>query len=489
MSADISKPGWYSRNKSAFLSTCGLLVVTVGVKCLLLAAEPKIRFFLGDSGSYIYSALTRWAPPDRSYYYPLLIRLAVGIGHTLYSLVILQVFLSAMCCLLLAVMLRQFFGARWLDAGLVGFICALEPIQLYYERFVLTETGSLFALAVYVYFCLSYMKNRRLVTLFYAVIVGYVMIKLRSVFAVVYLAGIFLAVIKAPVNRLLSGVGGGSSKRTGRPGRMDLIHCLVAVILVSGVLIGGKYAERRYWKLPNHSDVGFFVLAAWSPILADVDIPFGPDLKRILRGMPCNLSDWEGRGLERWRKGCLVSRLRKSFANLDDARTYSLKVGTFLLFHHPLRVIQLSLASYVAYMNLDVLSTAAEQDRALGQRRPDRFRAEISKHFGMNVAEFPEPMPVLGSYFGNSGVWCLIITSLPLWLGVIMILARTTSWELVFLWVLYSLHLGVIVTLATEVNIRYLHPLAWCALLILGAVWAELAGSREDARIAGRNSQ
>ena len=44
------------------------------LKLALLAIDPQVRFFFGDSASYLLSAESGWIPPDRSFTYPYLIR-------------------------------------------------------------------------------------------------------------------------------------------------------------------------------------------------------------------------------------------------------------------------------------------------------------------------------------------------------------------------------------------------------------------------------
>jgi len=52
----------------------GLLALLVAIKAIALLLDPAVRYFLGDSATYIHAALVATPPPDRSYTYPLLIR-------------------------------------------------------------------------------------------------------------------------------------------------------------------------------------------------------------------------------------------------------------------------------------------------------------------------------------------------------------------------------------------------------------------------------
>ncbi len=49
-------------------------LLILGLKFFLLALDPSPRLFMGDSGSYLWTALTGWIPDDRSYFYGYIVR-------------------------------------------------------------------------------------------------------------------------------------------------------------------------------------------------------------------------------------------------------------------------------------------------------------------------------------------------------------------------------------------------------------------------------
>jgi hypothetical protein len=49
-------------------------LASIAIKLAWIALDPTLRVFLGDSASYLYSALIDAPPPDRSFVYPLLLR-------------------------------------------------------------------------------------------------------------------------------------------------------------------------------------------------------------------------------------------------------------------------------------------------------------------------------------------------------------------------------------------------------------------------------
>src|SRR6266853_883175 len=74
------------------------LIITL--KFSLLALDPLPKMFMGDSGSYIWTALTGWMPEDRSFLYGYVIRWSSLWTGSLTSLLILQVFLGAFSLIL-----------------------------------------------------------------------------------------------------------------------------------------------------------------------------------------------------------------------------------------------------------------------------------------------------------------------------------------------------------------------------------------------------
>src|SRR5205807_8766 len=100
-----------------------------------------------------------WIPPDRSFLYGWLIRLFALSTHSLLSLLVAQTLAGAASALLCAFILRRFFAARPAIAALFAILCAIEPLQLLFERYVMTESFSLLAFALYVSAALAYLQR------------------------------------------------------------------------------------------------------------------------------------------------------------------------------------------------------------------------------------------------------------------------------------------------------------------------------------------
>src|SRR2546423_1590430 len=128
------------REKERWLLFCVSILL---LKLALFVIGPTPKLFLGDSWSYIQTAHSDWIPEARSYFYGYVIRWTSVWTQSLTCLLVLQLLISAAAAVGGALICRFVFGlaARW--SFVMGFLCALDPLQLLYERYVMTEAISL----------------------------------------------------------------------------------------------------------------------------------------------------------------------------------------------------------------------------------------------------------------------------------------------------------------------------------------------------------
>ena len=137
-------------------------VLVFVIKLFLLLLDPRPKFFLGDSGSYILTALTGWIPADRSYFYGYVVRyLAVWPG-SFTPLLLGQALASGVTTILFAVICSRFFKVANKLCFFFGLLCALDPCQLVWERYVMTEAFSLLVYVLVLYWSLLYLRDRRI---------------------------------------------------------------------------------------------------------------------------------------------------------------------------------------------------------------------------------------------------------------------------------------------------------------------------------------
>ena len=85
--------------------------------------DPSPKFYMGDSRSYIATAVTGWIPPDRSFFYGYVIRWLAVWTSSLTPLLIFQTLVGAMTAIMVAAICTGAMGLPPLlsfAAGLAG---------------------------------------------------------------------------------------------------------------------------------------------------------------------------------------------------------------------------------------------------------------------------------------------------------------------------------------------------------------------------------
>src|SRR5512132_1697806 len=104
-------------------------LLILALKCSLLALDRLPKMFMGDSGSYIWTALTGWIPPDRSYFYGYTLRWLAVLPKSFTPLLIIQSLAGAATTIIFAVICSRFFEVSRRLSYSFGLLCALDPCQ------------------------------------------------------------------------------------------------------------------------------------------------------------------------------------------------------------------------------------------------------------------------------------------------------------------------------------------------------------------------
>lgn len=211
----------------------GLLALLVAIKSLALFADPTVRYFLGDSATYLHASLTLVPPLDRSYTYPLLIRAIALPLHSLVPLLVLQAACGVGIALLAYAMLRDAFALDARVAGAIAVLVAIGPEQLFYERMVMAESLGLLAFALMLACGFAFVRRGRWPLLLGVVAAGVLTVSFRLSLLPVVLA---FAVLP-PVLRWVA---------IGMP-RGRAIATLAANLAIAIVATFGAHALYKSW--------------------------------------------------------------------------------------------------------------------------------------------------------------------------------------------------------------------------------------------------
>ena len=159
-----------------------LLFEVLAVKAIVFALDHEPSFYFEDSAIYLTTAIGKWIPPDHSFVYGLLLRPVAVWPRSLMPMVVMQVALSGIASWLVGVCLVRYFGASFKIAALCSIACAVEPLQLMRERYVMTETLATFGFAVLMWAMLNYLKTSGVSTLSLIQILGVLLVSLRLSF-------------------------------------------------------------------------------------------------------------------------------------------------------------------------------------------------------------------------------------------------------------------------------------------------------------------
>ena len=449
-------------------------VLIVLLKFFLLALDPLPKLFIGDSACYISTALAGWIPDDRSYFYGFLIRWVALSTESMISLLILQAFISALTAILLAHICRSMIGLSARASYIIGFLCALDPLQLVWERYVMTETVSLLVYVAALYFAFLYLKHRRIRHL--AVVQGLWVLLIG--FRMSYLLVVQVSAVLLPVIAFSPLLWEGWRNRAGGRGervstvKTALIHLatsIVMMLLFHGVykgvngLITGREPAYLY-------ATGLHLLAFWAPILTPADASDERLARIIEQGDEFNIKDLTERNNQRFEEDYLVYRWQQIEFDTTRASDVAKETALRALRRNPLQVLGLAARTFAQYWNLKDLRHYATIDLGHHDLTPEQnaMLAE-SFHFATDGRIVGAPPTVLQRFFLMSWPYCYFILLSPL-LGVWAVyLARERQLALLLLLHL-SIILAVTFTFTVAPSLRYLQPASILTLLIV-ALW------------------
>jgi hypothetical protein len=460
-------PGQHGRAMALFVA--GLLCI----KLVLLLLDPIPKFFFGDSGWYIGTAIADLIPPDRSFTYGYLIRFITFGSKSFFPLVASQVLASTASTALLVYALRKYFSIKPTVAFVLGVLCAVEPIQLLYERHVMTEAFSLFCFALYLVSCFEYLSRRRIGTLCLIQVLGTALITLRiSFLPLVLINTVFLPLLAScgyfrEENEEARFENSGTSCGW-KMFRIPALHLVIAVCL-AGILHGGyKQAFSKVSGYPPAYNAagGFFLVSIWAPAVEPEDFPY-PELRSaVFDDMLYDLKDRFKRNEQLFAHGGLVENIRWAIPG-TDSNDAAMKTAINALKRNPAAIVMLSFRTLGDFFNLQILREKIANDLSIDDEEIQLYR-DCQDICGQQV-EFPtpigvpQPMTFTKSYYEGAFPWYWFLIFAPVL--CIPALLRTEGRLARLMMIEAGLAICASAAIACFMTpfpvVRYLHPVSW----------------------------
>jgi hypothetical protein len=455
-----------------------IIVWVFAVKMVIFLIDPTVMFFMRDSSRYIDTALVGYIPPDRSFLYGFVIRGITFFWHSLTSLVFLQILCNATSAVIAGYLLNRFLSVSWTGARIFAVLCAIAPIQLLYERYVLTETISLLFFALFVLAAFFYLENAKIRTLVVLNLLGVLLIAFR----LSYLPIVLIGAVIAPVLALFHDAGRQvkCSLKDKRAQRVlsrkavmtACLHILVSCLLIYGLhsaykIINGRLSDKppvyQYY-------AGFHLISSWAPLLENEDFADPYIGAYLMESVPFDLKDRFQRNNQRWHFYGLANCIRVAYGDALQSDKVAYDTALNILFRNPFGVIKLAWQSYLDYWNIGHLKRTLLGDRYIRQF-PKKFLETLKLHYNLDGEKLPSQKTLTNQFFLNAIPWYMILFCLPLIIAISIIMDRGHHLEFLVLLGLFSCLVLVNSTALIHRNtLRFYHPNEWMEFVFLGVL-------------------
>lgn len=462
-----------------------ILVLIFAIKFALYLLDPIPKFYFGDSASYLWTALTGWIPEDRSFTYGFLLSVLAVKTRSLSDVVIFQVSLSAISAWIVSLCLIRYFRTKMSIAALGGILCAVGPLQLISERFILTEAVSTFLFAVYVLLCLEYLRSGRVVALVAIQLVALPMISIRlSNLPFVLVFSLLLPLIGPAGRRLWESLRQKSVHL--RPFASSPLRLVIHLGLAIGISQAGLYGYKEWNgylsdKQPAYIYAdGLFLLAAVAPLVEPVDFPFAELRHPIFDNVRLDLRNRHLRISQCFNDGgldtILVRKVRDKFG--DDFRTnpnkLARKTALRAIKRNPGGFLELALDTWLDYFDTRYLAETVSREEGNMNKASEDFRHIIKTNFDQEYTDAWRHT-CIQRWHKIALPWYEFLVVLPiLFTGTAFFSRGRNTAELIYLGIAAWIFM-MPATITAEPTVRYLVSLEWMTPLLIGALWVSLA--------------
>jgi len=433
------------------------------LKLILYVYDSDPQVFFGDSGSYLTTALIKWIPPDRSFIYGFVVRFLTINSHSLNSVVATQTLAGIGTALCVAVVLMRYFQTRFAVAAVIATALVLEPQQLMYERFILTESLSCFFFTLFILLALEYLKLRKLWPLIVLQIAGIVLVSFRVTFVPAVLA----ASVMLPF-LLLFFVDGKTLPLSMRV-RSLAIHLLVSVGLFTGLHTAYKAWNGSLSDLPpaySYAD-GFFLLSNVSPLVRPGDTDNAVIAGILQQPLVYGSRPWEwnARNAEMFSPDGLVPKIQRALKDDYKANAEARRIARKVILRDPVGFLGLAADSYLKFFSKGYMLDTMRFEAGMSGLLDDELK--LLNRFHLDATELAVHNTITRKYYLAAWPYFILLVHAPLvLLGAMFVVNREARKFLWFLVLIGTLHVAVVQTLGVEPSPRHNHAVA--ILLAIG---------------------
>ena len=445
-------------------------VLVLTIKLLLLLLDPTPKLFMGDSGSYIHTALTGWIPGDRSYFYGYVVRWLAVWPHSFTPLLVVQALASGATAIVFALICSRFFEMSNTLSFLFGLLCALDPCQLVWERYVMTETFSLVVYVLVLYWSLAYLRDWRLWQLAVVQALSVLLIGFRMSYLLVVQTCTILLPLIAFARCALPTLSNRSEARVQKTGVLTtgLTHVTASIAMM--FLMHGAYKYANGWLTGREPaylyGAGVHLVSVWAPVLQPSDTTDPRFRELIAEGHKFGLNDPRLRNAQHFADGFLIERWRKIEKNPRKRERIARQTAMYALRRRPLQIVGLTAKTYMGYWNIASIQRYALDDLGYDNGLTDDQVKMLTEKFRFtSVKRFPLlPLSLLQWYFVRAWPYYFIV------ILSLLVCALATWWSrdrafALLLFVHASILMVVVTALSPQASIRYLQPVSVLTLL------------------------
>ncbi len=455
-----------------------LFVAILVAKLALLAYDPTVRLFFGDSASYIHSALTGWVPPDRSYLYGQLFRATALSAHSMFVLALVQSLFGAIAAVFLFAILRTNFGASTTLAAALAILYAVGPAQLFYERMVMAESAGTLSLVVMFAAGFAYLRRPHWLWPILWAVAGILAVAFRLSDLPVVLGFAILPVL-----------AGAASAAPRLPARRTAAYLLVAIVATAA--LHNAYRHWYAWlsdtpRADYIADTGYFRLGLVAPLVTRDEVVRAGLPADLLDRVGPNLRDPRMREAQVWEPDGLIALVREAGNGFGNRAAR--KLSSYAVRGDPYGIFRMSWSTLRDYFDPTVVRARMLDD--VGSRPASADLTEKLRRccdYDTRVLE-AEPNPI-ARYFEASTPWLTACYFGLLPLALVMLAAQWRRARSAAL-LLAATSIGMVAaqTLFSHiVSFRYLHPFPFVVLLCVGALASAFRGgvSSVQANVSG----